>query len=78
MQSERKISSIKEVRGILLLNGLTLKGFADLHGFAKGTVDNVIRRHWGRPSKPWGEKTKEILSALKRYERQAHQTGKEA
>jgi len=53
------------------MNGLTVQEFADLHGFKADTVMQVVRRHWGRPTKPWGDVSQAILNKLEVYQQQA-------
>jgi hypothetical protein len=55
------------IRAKLLLQGLTLQQFSEKHGFNPATVSTVIGRYWGEPDRrPYGEKTREILSKLEK------------
>jgi len=71
--SSKKVSSLKSVRAYLLLNGMTLKDFADEHDFNIETVKTTIKRHWGKKnSRPRGIITKEILTAISNYCEKKH------
>lgn len=57
--------SSRGLRGILLCKGLTLTDFAQKHGFRTNTVVQVVKRYWGRPYRPRGVLSLQVLDALK-------------
>lgn len=59
-----KNTSPKDLRGRLLLKGLTVSGFAKAHGYIPNTVQIVIHRYCGRQKEPTGIKTASILKKL--------------
>lgn len=62
-----KLSTIRKhvLRGELLRRGLTLSSFADKYGYPRIAVLMAFQRHCGNlDSRPIGQNTKEIVSAL--------------
>lgn len=59
-----KNTSPKDLRGRLLLRGLTVSGFAKAYGYIPNTVQVVIQRYCGKQKDPTGIKTAAILEKL--------------
>ncbi len=57
-----------KLRGILLLNGMTLKDFAHKYGWRPAAVRMTIMRYWENPdAKPWGKVSKAIIAQCDEY-----------
>lgn len=59
-----KNTSAKEVRGRLLINGMSVASFARRHGYDPRIVVGVLRRFCGHDKEPRGIKTAAILSKV--------------
>jgi len=62
-----KNTSIKQLRGKLLVRGVTVPEFAEAHGFKVTTVRNVLNRYCESDAEPRGILTARILETLNEF-----------
>ena len=66
----KKEKQVYLLRSALMRDGLTISGYAKANGYHPELVRQAISRHWvpvKGTRQPYGVKTKQILSDLRRY-----------